>query len=121
MDQNTLAGIIGLLLAIPLWRLYHRIFTVFYRDVFWGIIGEIFAAYATGYFISSFLLQNLGGLLIMLLTWAVQVLIIALLILTLCAYAMDIWMHRNNIKPYEAGNPTLDAYTALQNQLDRRN
>lgn len=45
--MTNIEFILVIALAIPLWMLYHKVFIVFYRDVFWGIIGEIFAAMVT--------------------------------------------------------------------------
>ena len=37
--MSNIEFILVIALAIPLWMLYHKVFVVFYRDVFWGIIG----------------------------------------------------------------------------------
>ena len=42
--MDTLQLILSVILAIPLWRLYHKVFIVFYRDVFWGVLDKIVTA-----------------------------------------------------------------------------
>lgn len=55
--------ILSVILAIPLWRLYHKVFIVFYRDVFWGVLGEIGAAWLTAYILVGVAFMALGGIL----------------------------------------------------------
>ena len=55
--------ILSVILAIPLWRLYHKVFIVFYRDVFWGILGEIGAAWLPAYIFVGVAFMALGGIL----------------------------------------------------------
>ena len=61
--MDTLQIILSVILAIPLWRLYHKVFIVFYRDVFWGVLGEIGAAWLTAYILVGVAFMALGGIL----------------------------------------------------------
>lgn len=59
--MSNIEFILVIALAIPLWMLYHKVFVVFfYRDVFWGIIGEIFAAMVTSYILIQCAFSLLG-------------------------------------------------------------
>lgn len=62
MDIDKIAVILGLILAVPLWLLYHKVFTVYYRDAFYGIMAELLGAVFTGYIIARLLLFLLGKL-----------------------------------------------------------
>ena len=61
--MDSLHMILSVILAIPLWRLYHKVFIVFYRDVFWGVLGEIGAAWLTAYILVGVAFMVLGGIL----------------------------------------------------------
>ena len=61
MNLDSLQFIFAFFLAIPLWKLYHKVFIVLYRDVFWGIFAELAAAYLTGYILVGILFQALGS------------------------------------------------------------
>lgn len=61
--MDTLQMILSVILAIPLWRLYHKVFIVFYRDVFWGVLGEIGAAWLTAYILVGVAFTALGSIL----------------------------------------------------------
>lgn len=58
--MSNIEFILVIALAIPLWMLYHKVFVVFYRDVFWGIIGEIFTAMVTSYILIQGAFSLLG-------------------------------------------------------------
>ena len=58
--MSNIEFILVIALAIPLWMLYHKVFIVFYRDVFWGIIGEIFTAMVTSYILIQCAFSLLG-------------------------------------------------------------
>ena len=60
--MSNIEFILVIALAIPLWMLYHKVFIVFYRDVLWGIIGEIFAAMVTAYILIQCAAALLGGM-----------------------------------------------------------
>ena len=61
--MDSLHMILSVILAIPLWWLYHKVFIVFYRDVFWGVLGEIGAAWLTAYILVGVAFMALGGIL----------------------------------------------------------
>lgn len=75
----------------------------FYRDVFWGILGEIFGAIVTGYFIAKFIFWALGG--IAAAVWAIlePILGIALVISSIYLFAMYVWLLFQMIKKKRAG------------------
>lgn len=112
MDMDSAAMLVGLILAIPLWRLYHKIFTVFYHDVFWGILGEIFGAIVTGYFIAKFIFWALGG--IAAAVWKIlePILGIALIIASIYLLVMYIWLLFQMIKKKKGGKATAGGESA---------
>ena len=60
MDMDTIKGILIIILAIPLWILYHKIFTVYYTDLFRGLLKEVVGALFTSFLIVEFLFNLLG-------------------------------------------------------------
>ncbi len=58
--MSNIEFILVIALAIPLWMLYHKVFVMFYRNVFWGIIGEIFTAMVTSYILIQCAFSLLG-------------------------------------------------------------
>lgn len=108
MDQSSLTLLLGILLAIPLWRLYHKIFTVFYRDAFWGIIGELFTAVATGFLLAQFIISVFGSILLVGIGIIIKILIYIIAIVTIYMWGMVIWMIRRKVNPYRAEIPALN-------------
>ena len=67
MTEN-ITLILAFILAIPLWILYHKIFTVIYhRNLLFAILGEFMGALLTGYFLAQFLVYLFGALIAFLL------------------------------------------------------
>lgn len=106
MDMDSAAMLVGLILAIPLWRLYHKIFAVYYRDVLWGILGEIFGAIVTGYFIAKFVFWALGGIAAAVWTILEPILGIALIAASLYFFVMYIWLLFQWFKKKRGGKAT---------------
>ena len=61
--MESVAVVFGLILAIPLWILYHKLFTVYYTDLLRGIMYELFGAAFTGIALSFILFSVLGNIL----------------------------------------------------------
>lgn len=113
MDMDNAALIVGLILAIPLWRLYHKIFTVFYRDVFWGIIGEIFGAIVTGYIIAKIVFSVFGSVAAVIWTILEPVLMIAVFAASIYLLAMFLWVFKHRKKSAATGETSEPAYTGI--------
>lgn len=81
-DNITMA--LALLLTIPLWILYHRIFSVYYHgNVASAIVKELVGAFCTGLFLSILLVNLFGSVLALLLRlclFLLAVLLVAFLI-----------------------------------------
>lgn len=123
MDTDTLAIILGIIIAVPIWRLYHKFFVVFYRDVFWGVLGEIFGAIFTGYVISKVIFWLFGGIISAILKIVVFVALIALAALVIAFVAWTIsfllFLHRKKLHPFKKGTipsleekPVRESYTS---------
>jgi len=62
--MENIAVILGLILAIPLWFLFHKLFyRVYFGNVFFKIIGELLGAWFVGYLIAGFVLTPFTKLL----------------------------------------------------------
>ena len=88
MENVTI--VFGLILAVPLWFLYHRIFTVYYTNLFRGILGEVIGAVFTGILISQVLFLLLGNLFRFLIGALVTILKIAVPIVLVLAVILAI-------------------------------
>lgn len=89
MTEN-ITVILAFILAIPLWILYHKIFTVIYhRNLLFAILGEFMGALLTGYFLAQFLVYLFGALIAFLLKILLFLLKAAL---TIGAVSAAVWI-----------------------------
>ena len=90
-DNITMA--LALLLTIPLWILYHRIFSVYYHgNVASAIVKELVGAFCTGLFLSILLVNLFGSVLAFLLR-------LCLFLLAVLLVAFLIFLIRNRADP----------------------
>lgn len=105
MDIDKIAVILGLILAVPLWLLYHKVFTVYYRDAFYGIMSELLGAVFTGYIIARLLLFLLGKLAAFVTSILVTVVtygVIALAVLAaIWAVLFLLFLRRQRLNPFQ--------------------
>ncbi len=102
MNISSAAVIGAFILMIPLWILYHKIFTVFYFDFKKAILSELASACITGYIISYIFLSLLHGVAIgigSLLAFAFQVIVVTA---TIYMYAVFIWAYLERKKRVKA-------------------
>lgn len=113
MDMDNAALIVGLILAIPLWRLYHKVFVVFYRDAFWGILGEIFGAIVTGYIIATIAFSVFGSVAAAIWTILEPVLMIAVFAASIYLLVMFLWVFKHRKRNTATGETSEPAYTGI--------
>ena len=81
--MENVTVVFGLILAVPLWFLYHRIFTVYYTNLFRGILGEVIGAVFTGILLLGNLFRFLIGALVTILKIAVPIVLVLAVILAI--------------------------------------
>lgn len=103
MDIPSMALVGAFILMIPLWILYHKIFSVFYFNLTKGILAELASSLITGYLISAiflYLIRGAASAAGKILSIVIQA---ALVSVTVYFYAVFIWAYRKRKKRRKAG------------------
>lgn len=101
--------ILAFILAVPLWILYHKVFTVVYRgDLLYAILGELFGALFTGFLLAQLLVHLFGAVIIFLLKVLIflfkVVFIISLISVALWMISFIVFLFKNHLRLFTSAD-----------------